>query len=84
MSVCFGWFMHLCFSICFIYVTQVEATHLTTELTDVLAGHFHIIQVRAMDLLGNGNWSEWSTEIKALPWLGKHLCTKCLSGVWKT
>lgn len=47
----------------------VEATHLTTELTDVLAGHFHIIQVRAMDLLGNGNWSEWSTEIKALPWL---------------
>ncbi|MGH0176070.1 UNVERIFIED_CONTAM: hypothetical protein FKN15_072249 [Acipenser sinensis] len=62
----------------------VEATHLTTELTDVLAGHFHIIQVRAMDLLGNGNWSEWTTEVKALPWLGKHLCTQCLSGVWKT
>ncbi|KAG2466706.1 I11RA protein, partial [Polypterus senegalus] len=47
----------------------VETTKREETLKDVLAGHIHVIRVRAKDFLDAGNWSDWSPEITAQAWI---------------
>ncbi|XP_066568219.1 interleukin-11 receptor subunit alpha [Amia ocellicauda] len=49
--------------------SKLKTTNTNVTVNDVLAGHNHIIQVQAIDYTENGHWSEWSPEVKALPWI---------------
>ncbi|XP_039615587.1 interleukin-11 receptor subunit alpha [Polypterus senegalus] len=49
----------------------VETTKREETLKDVLAGHIHVIRVRAKDFLDAGNWSDWSPEITAQAWIAE-------------
>nr|XP_015195730.1 PREDICTED: interleukin-11 receptor subunit alpha-like [Lepisosteus oculatus] len=47
----------------------VKTTDTNLIITDALAGQRHRIQVQAKDDFDNGDWSEWSPEVEALPWI---------------
>ncbi|XP_053556960.1 LOW QUALITY PROTEIN: interleukin-11 receptor subunit alpha [Bombina bombina] len=46
----------------------VETVNLSDVITDAFAGMEHIVQVSAKDFLDAGNWSDWSEEVRAVPW----------------
>ncbi|XP_075043170.1 interleukin-11 receptor subunit alpha isoform X2 [Mixophyes fleayi] len=47
----------------------VETANLSDVITDAFVGTEHILQVSARDFLDAGNWSEWSVEARATPWI---------------
>ncbi|XP_068109035.1 interleukin-11 receptor subunit alpha isoform X2 [Hyperolius riggenbachi] len=51
--------------------SMVETANLSDVITDAFAGVEHILQVSARDFLDAGNWSEWSPETRATPWISK-------------
>ncbi|KAI1904912.1 hypothetical protein AGOR_G00010560 [Albula goreensis] len=53
--------------------SMLQTTDTNVLITDILVAHPHIIQVQAKDDLGFGQWSDWSTEVQALPWSDPNL-----------
>ncbi|KAM4710081.1 interleukin-11 receptor subunit alpha isoform 2-T3 [Discoglossus pictus] len=54
-------------------VAQVETVNLSDIITDAFIGMEHVVQVSAKDFLDAGNWSEWSEEVRATPWISKEV-----------
>ncbi|NXL09041.1 I11RA protein, partial [Mesembrinibis cayennensis] len=46
---------------------MVETVNLSEVIMDAFAGLEHVVQVSTKDFLDAGNWSEWSTEARAMP-----------------
>ncbi|KAJ8347165.1 hypothetical protein SKAU_G00285660 [Synaphobranchus kaupii] len=47
----------------------LNSTGTVLQITDVLVAHRHVVQVQAMDDLKFGQWSDWTPEVEALPWI---------------
>ncbi|XP_069482922.1 interleukin-11 receptor subunit alpha [Ambystoma mexicanum] len=47
----------------------VETANLTDVITDAFMGTEHVVQVSTKDFMDAGNWSDWSAEVKATPWI---------------
>ncbi|KAJ8402045.1 hypothetical protein AAFF_G00372800 [Aldrovandia affinis] len=47
----------------------LKTTNTVLLIMDALVAHPHIIQVQARDDLNFGQWSDWSPEVQALPWI---------------
>lgn len=39
-------------------------------INDAWRGMRHVVQIRAQEEFGHGDWSEWSQEAMGTPWIG--------------
>lgn len=51
-----------------------EKYHYNCTITDAIRGLTHVVQIRMQEEFGNGQWSQWSPEVRGTPWTGTGVC----------